>query len=81
MEAIKKVINEQLMKTKKSSYNNLIKKELEVLEQLKRRDNIIITSADKGRAVVNQDVKLYIKEGERQIILKIIDHYQMTQQK
>ena len=81
MEAIKKVINEQLMKTKKSSYNNLIKKELEVLEQLKRRDNIIITSADKGRAVVNQDVKLYIEEAERQIILKIIDHYQMTQQK
>ena len=48
----KKDINEQLTKTKKSSQNNLSKKELEVLEQLKRHDNIIISSADKGRAII-----------------------------
>ena len=63
----KKDIDEQLTKTKTSSYNNLSKKELEVLEQLKRRDDIIKTSADKGGAIVIQDAKLYIKEAERQL--------------
>ena len=41
--------------------------EHEVLEQLKRQDDIIITSADKGVAIIIQDVKLYIKESERQL--------------
>ena len=77
IEVAKNDINEQLTKTKKSSYNNLSEKELEVLEQLKKRDDV--TSADKGGTIVIQDVKLYIKEAERQIIPKIIDHYQMTQ--
>ena len=36
---------------KKSPYNNLTKKELEALEELKRRDDIIIASADKGVAI------------------------------
>ena len=53
------------MKTKKSSHNNLTKKELEVLEQLKRCADIIITSADKGGAILVQDCQLYIKEAER----------------
>ena len=60
-------VNEQLTKTKKSSNNNLTKKELDILEQFKRRNDIIITSADKGRAIVIQDVKLYIKLAERQL--------------
>ena len=34
---------------------------------MERRDDIIITSADKGVAIVIQDVKLYIKEAERQL--------------
>ena len=55
------------MKTKKSSHNNLTKKELEVLEQLKRCADIVITSADKGGAIVTQDTKHYIKEAERQL--------------
>ena len=59
-EATKKDINEQLTKTKKSSNSNLTKKELEVLEQLKRRNHIIIASTDKGGAIVIQDVKQYI---------------------
>ena len=55
------------MKTKKGSFNNLSKKELEVLEQLKRHDDIIITSAGTGRPIVILDVKLYIKEVERHL--------------
>ena len=62
-------INEQLTKTKtkKGSYNNLTKKKLGALGQLKRCDDIIITSTDKGRAIIIQDVKLYIKEAEGQL--------------
>ena len=37
------------------------------LKQLKKRDDIIITSADKGWTRVTQDVKLNIKEAERQL--------------
>ena len=50
-----------------SSYNNLTKKEIEVLEQQQKLEDIIIPSADKGGAIVIQDVKLYIKEAERQL--------------
>ena len=49
-----------------SSYNNLTKKEIEVLEQQQKREDIIIPSADEGGVVI-QDVKLYIKEAERQL--------------
>ena len=34
---------------------------------MKRRDDIIITYGDKGGAIVIQDVKLCIKEAERQL--------------
>ena len=34
---------------------------------MKRRDDTIITRADKGGAIVIPDVKLYIKEAERQL--------------
>ena len=34
---------------------------------MKRRDDTIITRADKDGAIVLQDVKLYIKEAERQL--------------
>ena len=34
---------------------------------MKKRDDIIITSPDKGWAIVTQDVKPYIKEAERQL--------------
>ena len=34
---------------------------------MKRRGDTIITSADKGAAIVIQDVKLYIKKAERQL--------------
>ena len=35
--------------------------------QLKRCDDIIITSTDKGGAIIIQDVKLYIEEAEGQL--------------
>jgi len=37
------------------------------MQDLQQRDNIIITNADKGGAVVNQDVKDYIHEANRQL--------------
>ena len=45
--------------------NNLNKQELEALEHLKSLDDIIVTKADKGGAVVIQDVSNYIKEANR----------------
>ena len=47
--------------------NNLNKQELEALENLKSLDDIIVTKADKGGAVVVQDVSNYIKEANRQL--------------
>ena len=46
---------------------NLNQQELAALENLKSMDDIIITKADKGGAVVVQDVQKYIKEAERQL--------------
>ena len=46
---------------------NLTKPERAALDSLKSMDDIIITRADKGGAVVVQDVKCYIKEAERQL--------------
>lgn len=45
----------------------MIKKELEVLDELKRRDDIILTSVDKDAAIVIQDVQQNIKEAGRQL--------------
>ena len=46
---------------------NLNQQELAALENLKTMDDIIVTKADKGGAVVVQDVQRYIKEAERQL--------------
>ena len=42
-------------------------KEQKTLQELRSRDNIIITDADKGGTVVRFDVEDYIKEAERQL--------------
>ena len=47
--------------------HNLSKSELGALEDLKSRDDIIITNADKGGAVVITDVDDYIDEANRQL--------------
>ena len=46
---------------------NISKPEQAALDSLKSMDDIIIPKADKGGAVVVQDVKSYIKEAERQL--------------
>ena len=61
----KKDIIEQLSRTEKTTYKNLTKTELEVLEELKRRNNITITGADKCGAIVIQYVQQCIKEAEK----------------
>ena len=58
---------------KNENKKNLNKKEREVLEALKNRTDIIITNADKGGALVINDVKAYLSEANRQLSNK--DHY------
>ena len=46
---------------------NLSKAEQEALENLMKKEEIVITKADKGGAVVVQDVTDYVKEANRQL--------------
>ena len=55
------------MKMKEKPYNNLTKSKRTRMKELSEREDIIITKADKGGAVVIVDVKDYIKEAERQL--------------
>ena len=52
---------------KRTNYSKLSVKEQKALQELKHRDDIVITDADKGGAVVILDVEDYIKEAERQL--------------
>ena len=52
---------------------NLSIKEQKASEEIKQSEDIVITNADKGDAVVILDVKDYIKEYERQ--LNDTEHY------
>ena len=54
-------------KTGKINRKNLSKLESKAMEDLINRDDIIITKADKGGAVVVNDVTKYIQEAERQL--------------
>ena len=58
---------EKLPDTPNNRKHNLTKKELQALKDLQNRDDIVITNADKGGAVVIQDVESYIKEAKRQL--------------
>ena len=60
-------IQEKITKIKPSNYSNLTKGEKKALDELKNRDDIIITNADKGGAVVILDVEDYINECNRQL--------------
>jgi hypothetical protein len=51
----------------RTNRKNLNKMETRALENLKNRDDIVITKADKGGAVVINSVKDYIKEADRQL--------------
>ena len=54
-------------KTKKLPRDNLTKSEREALLNLQKGNDIIITKADKGGAVVILDIKDYIDEANRQL--------------
>ena len=49
----------------KKNRQNLSQNEVEALEQLKTRDDVIITKADKGGGVVIQNTTDYISEANR----------------
>ena len=58
---------EKAEEPKVNNKSNLTKEEKEALKDLQSHDDIIITNADKGGAVVIQDVTDYIKEANRQL--------------
>ena len=47
--------------------DNLTKGEQKALEELSKRDDIIITNADKGTAIVIMDTDKYISEAQCQL--------------
>ena len=47
--------------------DNLIEGEQKTLEELSKRDEIIITNADEGRAIVIIDIDKYISEAQHQL--------------
>ena len=65
IEAVTQETNKQ--STHWKQHNNLTKEEIKAMNELKSRDDIIITRADKGGAVVIMDVKPYIEEAHRQL--------------
>ena len=54
------------MNTKRPK-DNLTKGEQKALDEICKRDDIIITSADKGRAIVIMDIDKYISEPQSQL--------------
>ena len=67
VEAVKKDIKQSKAVPPRKIRSNLSKDEKEALEYLSKRDDIIITNADKGGAVVIMDVKDDIREAKRQL--------------
>ena len=60
-------INDAKMLNIKRPKDNLTKGEQKALEELSKRDDIIITNADKGGAIVIMDIDKYISEAQRQL--------------
>lgn len=48
-------------------YSNLTNLELQAMDELRKRDDLIFTKADKGGALVIMDVNDYIREAHRQL--------------
>ena len=67
LESFSKSINDSIRTQQPKSAKNLTKEETKALENLMKRDDIIICNADKGGAVVIIDVKDYIQEAMRQL--------------
>ena len=62
--ATKNRIKDELQTIHACKYTKLSEKEQKALEELKHREDIVISNADKGGTVVIFDVKDYIKESE-----------------
>ena len=60
-------INDAKILNTKRPKDNLTIEEQKTLEELSKRDNIIITNADKGGAIVITDIDKYISEAQRQL--------------
>ena len=67
IEATQRELEKEQTKMKEKPYNNLTINERTSMKELSEREDIIITKADRGGAVVIVDVKDYIKEAERQL--------------
>ena len=68
IEATKNALEtEEQNNSKNKYYNNLTKGERKALKELADRNDIIITKADKGGAVVIINVEDYVKETEHQL--------------
>ena len=60
-------IDAPIKKLKRPKRSNLSEKEQKLLGDVNVRDDIVITNADKGGAVVIMDEKNYLEECERQL--------------
>ena len=60
-------IDAAIKKLKRPKSSNISQKEQKPLEEVKVRDDIVITNADKGGALVIMDVKDYVEKCERQL--------------
>ena len=67
IKATNKNIDAPVEKLKRPKRSNLSEKEQKPLEDVNVRDDIVITNADKGGAVVIMDLKNYVEECERQL--------------
>ena len=67
IETIDRSLENNLGTNKREKKQNLTKEEIKALHELKERDDIIITKADKGGAVVILNVDDYLKEANRQL--------------
>ena len=56
----------KLKKKQPSKYSNLTIKKRRAIQELQSRNDIVITGANRGGAVIILDVKVYVKEAERQ---------------
>ena len=52
---------------KTTQYPNLKKDEIQAMDELRKREDLIFTKADKGGALVIMDVEDYVKEADRQL--------------
>ena len=67
IEAVEHDLEKEQKEKKNDTKQNLTKDEIESLNNLKKREDIIITKADKGGAVVIINVEDYLKEAKRQL--------------